>query len=298
MNVQQTRNRRRQVKTRAGGAPAAGHHNPINVNIAESQVMTTTDELARKAEDFSDYLPTHSPVPAISPDYSRIQVPLMWGGIWQVAGLDGKLRSFATISAQCVNGFDFGLQHQIRVGLTMGITPQQIKGIFIELMFYAGVPATVFALQQAQRVIDGREEWKALDVPLESDWLDTIEAMRERGRETRRRHWGEQANREIEDSLARRMVPEAADLVDAYHYGEVWARADLSPRERMVCILAALMSRGHMKQLRRHIGYALDTGLDRKEICEVFAQAGWYRGWPCVEDALEQARDVFDERGV
>ena len=66
----------------------------------------------------------------------------------------------------------------------------------------------------------------------------------------------------------------------------------------MVCILAALMCRGHWKQLRRQVGYALDAGLEPREICEVFAQAGWYRGWPCVEDALEQAADVLRERGL
>ncbi len=66
--------------------------------------MTTADELARRAEAFRDYLPAQSPVPAKSPEYSHIQVPLMWGGIWQVPGLDLKLRNFATISAQCLNG--------------------------------------------------------------------------------------------------------------------------------------------------------------------------------------------------
>jgi 4-carboxymuconolactone decarboxylase len=94
------------------------------------------------------------------------------------------------------------------------------------------------------------------------------------------------------------MVPEASDLVDGFNFGEVWARSDLSAKERMVCILAALMCRGHMKQLRRHIGYALDAGLNKKEICEVFSQAGWYRGWPCVEDALEEAKEVFAGRDV
>jgi 4-carboxymuconolactone decarboxylase len=94
------------------------------------------------------------------------------------------------------------------------------------------------------------------------------------------------------------MVPEASDLVDGFNFGEVWARSDLNTKERMVCILAALMCRGHMKQLKRHIGYALDTGLNKKEICEVFSQAGWYRGWPCVEDALEEAKEVFAERGI
>jgi 4-carboxymuconolactone decarboxylase len=260
--------------------------------------MTTTQELARRMQDFSRFLPTHSPVPSISPDFFRIQQPMMWGGIWQVPGLDVRLRSFATITAQCVNGFDFGLQHQIQVGLTAGITPQQIKGIFIQLLFYVGVPATVFGMRQAQKVIDEKPEWKALDVPLEPDWLDSVEEMLERGSEIRRRHWGDRANREIEGSLAQQMVPEASDLVDAFNFGEAWARVDLGAKERMVCILAALMCRGHMKQLKRHIGYALDTGLNKKEICEVFSQAGWYRGWPCVEDALEQAKDVFDERGV
>ena len=66
----------------------------------------------------------------------------------------------------------------------------------------------------------------------------------------------------------------------------------------MVGILSALMSRGHMNQLRRQIGYALNVGLTKREICETFSQAGWYRGWPYVEDALTEARKVFAERGI
>ena len=259
--------------------------------------MTTPDELSQRAHDLEPYLPINSDVPDISPDYWRIQEPLMWGGIWPAPGLDLKLRSFATISAQCVNGWDFGLQRQIRVGLTMGMTPRQIKGIFIQLLFYAGIPATVHGLLQAQRVINERDEWKAADVPLEADWLDTLEAKLARGSEIRRELWGEEANREVEQSLAQRLTPEASDIVDGYNYGEVWARDDLDPKERMVCVLAALMARGHWKHLKRYIRYALNMGFGQREICEVFAQAGWYRGWPHVEDALEQAQEVFAEAG-
>ena len=39
-------------------------------------------------------------------------------------------------------------------------------------------------------------------------------------------------------------------------------------------------------------------GMSQREICEVFSQAGWYRGWPYVEEALEQADAVFQERGI
>jgi alkylhydroperoxidase/carboxymuconolactone decarboxylase family protein YurZ len=47
--------------------------------------------------------------------------------------------------------------------------------------------------------------------------------------------------------------------------------------------------------LRRQIGFALAAGLSKREICETFAQAGWYRGWPHVEDALIEAKQVFAE---
>ena len=263
--------------------------------------MTTVAELQQKSaklrEFFDQYLPYARPNPVLA-DFVRVQHEVMWGGVWLVDGLDLKLRSFATITAQCVNGYDFGVEHQVRTGLTVGITSQQIKGIFIQLMFYAGVPATVSGLRIAQEVINEREEWKLDDVSLDVHWINEIEDMLKQGKTLRIQNWGESGNLEIENSLARQMVPEAAEMVDGYHFGQVWARADPNPKERMVCILAALMCRGHLKQLKRHVGYALDAGLNQKEICEVFAQAGWYRGWPCVEDALEQASEVFKERAA
>jgi len=102
---------------------------------------------------------------------------------------------------------------------------------------------------------------------------------------------------DLQSTLSQELLPETADLVDAYNYGEAWARGDLTPKERMVCILVALMCRGHMKQLKKHIGYALNMGIGQREICEVFSQAGWYRGWPYVEEALEQAKSVFEGEG-
>ncbi len=268
--------------------------------------MTSAQELNRLAKNLHAFIDQYVPaqrmtgaLPEISADYAKLQDEVMWGGIWQVPGLDITLRSLATIAAQCCNGWDFGLQHQIRVGLTLGMSPQKIKGIFLQLLFYAGIPATVFALTQAQRVINEQEMWQEEDkMPFKAEWLASVEEKLERGRQLRRNNWGTRAVEEIENSLAQELVSEAADLVDAYNYGEVWDRADLTPKERMVCILVALQCRGHMKQLKTHVGYALNMGLAKREICEVFSQAGWYRGWPYVEDALEQAQAVFDERGI
>ena len=264
--------------------------------------MKTAQELAQRAQSFRDVIDAHLPRPSpmikISPDHTRIGIEVMWGGIWREPGLDVKLRSIATITAQCVNGHDFGLRHQIRVGLTLGLSPRKIKSMFVELKFYAGVPASVFALLRAQEVIDEREEWKVEDLPVDAPWLATLEEKVRRGRELRRKHWGEQADAELANSIVHEMVPGAAAIVEGYLYGEIWARSPLEAKERMVLVLSVLMCQQHMRQLRHHIGYALDAGLSRQEICEVFAQAGWYRGWPHVEDALEVAREVFAERGL
>ena len=264
--------------------------------------MTTSKELAKQSADLRavthQYLPTPARADSICPDADLINTELQWGGIWNEPGLDHKLRSVATITAQGVNGFDIGLRHQCRAGLSLGIPPQTIKSMILELRFWIGNPHTVVAFRMLQEVINEREEWKAMDVPVDAPWLATVEEKVARGRELMRKEWGENADGEMAKTVTHELVPGAAAIVDGFHYGEVWARSALSPRERMVSILTALMCCNHMRQLRRQIGYALNVGLTKREICETFAQSGWYRGWPCVEDALTEAKEVFAERGI
>jgi small-conductance mechanosensitive channel len=106
--------------------------------------MTTAKELAKKAEDLKlvidKYLPGPTGNAGVYPDADHVAAELMWGGIWNEPGLDHTLRSFATITAQAVNGFDFGLRHQCRVGLSLGIPPQTLKALMLELRFWIHDP--------------------------------------------------------------------------------------------------------------------------------------------------------------
>ncbi len=278
------------------------HHARMQTNQTGETDLKTATQLSQQADEFraviDGHLPKPSPMIRISPDHTLIGHEVMWGGIWREPGLDTRLRSVATITAQCVNGHDFGLMHQIRVGLTLGMSTQMIKAMFVELKFYAGVPSSVFALLMADKVIGERDDWKAQDQHVDQPWLDSLTEKMERGRTARKKTWGERADRELAASLTHEMVPGAAEIVDSYLYGEIWQRSPLTVKERMVMLLSVLMCQQHMKQLKRHIGYALDAGLNQREICETFAQCGWYRGWPHVEDALEIAKEVFDARGA
>lgn len=267
--------------------------------------MTTSEELNQRADEFRLVVDRHLPplnrpsfIKTISMEFFVVGNEVMWGGVWRQPGLSDRLRAVATITAQCVNGRDFGLQHQIRAGLNLGLTPQKIKAMFAELEFYLGVPDSVYGIRMAQEVINEREEWMDADQRLEAEWLPTVEEKLDRGRELRRAAWGSRADEELANSLTHRYVEGSAQIVDGYLYGELWARSPLEDEERMVMILAALACRHHLRQLRAHVGYALDAGLDKQQICQVLAQAAWYRGWPFVEDALYEADAVFQERGL
>ena len=263
--------------------------------------MRTVEEIRNKSaqlrEVFDQYLPYSRPNPILA-DFVKIQHELMWGGIWLMEGLDLRLRCVATITAQCINAYDFGVEHQVRTGLTVGLTAQEIKGIFIQLLFLVGEPVALFGLRIAQDVINERESWRNTDRVSPADRDQVAHEKIEIGKLTRFETLGAGNSGQIGDTFTDKLMPDLSRLVDGYYFGDVWRRDDLKPKDRMVCSLAALMCRAHHGQLKNQIGLALDMGMNKREICEVFSQAGWYRGWPYVEDALNHAQDLFEERNL
>jgi 4-carboxymuconolactone decarboxylase len=48
-------------------------------------------------------------------------------------------------------------------------------------------------------------------------------------------------------------------------------------------------------QLRGHIRRALDNGVTKAEIGEVITHIAFYGGWPTAANAVQVAKQVFDE---
>ncbi len=80
--------------------------------------------------------------------------------------------------------------------------------------------------------------------------------------------------------------------------GAIWNRAGLGMADRMLCTLAALAVSPRLRQLRRHIGAALDLGLSTEAVREVLVQAGLYAGFSAAEETLALMAEVLAERGV
>jgi 4-carboxymuconolactone decarboxylase len=88
------------------------------------------------------------------------------------------------------------------------------------------------------------------------------------------------------------------ELVTEYCWGEVWGRPGLSRQQRSMLNLGMLVALGRSHELRLHIRGAINNGLTKDDIKEVFLQTAIYCGVPAAIDAFRNAREVFKEMGI
>ncbi len=100
------------------------------------------------------------------------------------------------------------------------------------------------------------------------------------------------------DAASAAITPETAafqDFITRYAWGEIWARPELSRRERSIATLASLVTGGHEAEIRMHVRAALRNGLTPNEITEVMLHTALYAGLPAANAAIGIAREVFAE---
>ena len=88
-------------------------------------------------------------------------------------------------------------------------------------------------------------------------------------------------------------APKLAELTDDVLFGDVWQRTELSPRDRSLITVAALIANGNTAQLRSHLNLARTNGLSETELAEIMIHLAFYTGWPRAISAILVAKDVF-----
>ena len=88
------------------------------------------------------------------------------------------------------------------------------------------------------------------------------------------------------------------ELLNTYCWNDIWNRPGLSRKSRSMLNLAMLTALNRGPELRLHINGALNNGLTKEEIREVFLQTAIYCGVPASVEAFRVAREVFKERGI
>lgn len=88
---------------------------------------------------------------------------------------------------------------------------------------------------------------------------------------------------------------EFQELLNTYCWNDVWNRPGLPRKTRSVMNLCMLIALGKAHELKLHIRGALNNGLTKDEIKEVFLQTAIYCGVPAAVEAFRCAREVFAE---
>ena len=88
-------------------------------------------------------------------------------------------------------------------------------------------------------------------------------------------------------------APGLVHFTDDVLFGEVWKRPQLSPRDRSLITVAALLTGGDAEQLTFHLQYAKDNGATEDELTEVITHLAFYAGWPKAFSAMTVAKQVF-----
>jgi len=80
--------------------------------------------------------------------------------------------------------------------------------------------------------------------------------------------------------------------------GELWKRPGLSPRDRSIATLAALIARNHTIELPYYLRLALDSGVKPGEVSEIITHLAFYSGWGNATSAAAVAKEIFAERNI
>jgi len=88
------------------------------------------------------------------------------------------------------------------------------------------------------------------------------------------------------------------ELVTQYCWGEIWGRPGLDRKTRSLINLAMISALNRPHEVKMHIKGALNNGLTKNDIQEVFLQVAIYCGVPAAVDSFRLAREVFKELGI
>ena len=236
-----------------------------------------------KAEGGGIERPTEQQLRAVSPALVEYRKEILADELWSRPGLSPRDRSIVTLAAMIGRNHQVGLRHEIERALDNGVEASEISEVITHLAFYVGWSEAMSAVKPAGAVFEDR----GIDVdelpPAGGDRLpldEEAEAKREAGVE---QTYGD-------------VAPGVLEYTTDILFRDLWLRPALTPRDRSLVTISALVASGQAAQLTYHLRVAMDNGITKSEASEMFTQLAFHAGWPKVFSALPVAKEIFEER--
>jgi len=203
--------------------------------------------------------------------------------LWKRPGLTSRDRSIVTVAALIARNQTIEMPHYFNLALDSGVKPREISEIITHLAFYSGWANAMSAAAVARDVFAQRKIG-ADQLPPASPTLLPLDKDAEARRAT--------AVEQQFGKVAPGLVQNTTDVL----FRDLWLRPDLTPRDRSLVTVSALIASGQSAQITYHLNRAMDNGLTPEEAGEVVTHLAFYAGWPNAFSALPVVKDVIEKR--
>ena len=225
----------------------------------------------------------------LAPDLERIIGEALFGTIWKRPLLTPAQREMVTLSCLIVLNREVQLRRHLDNALNVGLTPEQIVELIIHDTWYGGAPAGIQALTLCKQVFE--ERGINFTPSKVHDGSEDADSLSRRGEELRRSYMG--TSSPSRPSPPTKAEQELGVITGEYYWGATWTRPGLDLTSRCICTMTCLAALGREGPLRSHIRGALNIGLSRDQIIEVFGHMTLYAGIPFARGAMDIANEIF-----
>jgi 4-carboxymuconolactone decarboxylase len=216
------------------------------------------------------------------------------GEMWARPELSRRDRSLIVVSTLATQARDEELELHTQVAIRNGLTRVEIEELVVTVAAYAGFPAAMAASRRVDaglRAAEGVERLSDRTAPAAKSDAERAGD----GAEVFATVTGGRGGLDVDADLAR--LDEALGgvgiLAYRWAFGEVWARDELSRRDRSLAVIAILTALGAPDELSLHVRTGLRHGLSRGEIEAAITHLVLYAGFPRAVEAMRTARAVF-----
>jgi 4-carboxymuconolactone decarboxylase len=227
-------------------------------------------------------------------DLGTFAVDHVLGNLWSRPQLSRRDRSLVVVTFLATIGARDELHTHVLGALNHGVERDEIREVINQVAGYGGFPMAM----QATRIVD-----KAF---CEADGIDRLPA-KDPGPAVDDEERAIAATDVLATLFAGRTSSDPAEaragMLDAlggvgemafdWGFGELWARPQLSRRDRSMVTVAILAMLRCTEELAVHVPGALNHGCSRDEVEEIMVQLTVYGGFPRAVEGIRATRAAF-----
>ena len=219
----------------------------------------------------------------VSPALEQYSEHTLLGDVWKRPDLSPRDRSIVTVAALIARNQAIEMPTHFSFALDNGVKPGELSEIITHLAFYSGWGNAMSAIAVATEVFGKRGITLDQLPPASGEHLPLDEAAE-----------AQRAARVEQDAGA--VAPGVVHYTGELLFRDLWLRPALTPRDRSLVTISALIASGQVAQITYHLNRAMDNGLTKAQASEVLTQLAFYAGWPNVFSAIPIVKSVFEKR--